>query len=113
MTIQRFNGADSWAVLTPKQRDAVGAAALEYAAGFIASEETDNDVIERATAANDARLAAELFDTVKASLPGLKFCDAVPSRIGGVCRKCGCTEYDACEGGCSWVEPDLCSACKP
>ena len=28
-----------------------------------------------------------------------------------VCRICGCTEDNACEGGCSWVEEDLCSAC--
>jgi hypothetical protein len=27
------------------------------------------------------------------------------------CWKCGCTQNDACEGGCSWVEEDLCSAC--
>jgi hypothetical protein len=27
------------------------------------------------------------------------------------CRVCGCTEEDACEGGCSWIEDDLCSAC--
>jgi ParB/RepB/Spo0J family partition protein len=27
------------------------------------------------------------------------------------CRKCGCTEDHACEGGCSWAEPDLCSSC--
>jgi len=27
------------------------------------------------------------------------------------CRECGCTDDDACEGGCSWVEDDLCSAC--
>ena len=25
------------------------------------------------------------------------------------CRICGCTEYDPCPGGCSWVEEDLCS----
>ncbi len=28
-----------------------------------------------------------------------------------VCRVCGCTENNACPGGCSWVEPDLCSGC--
>jgi len=28
-----------------------------------------------------------------------------------VCRVCGCTQYNACEGGCYWVEPDLCSKC--
>jgi hypothetical protein len=27
------------------------------------------------------------------------------------CRGCGCTEENACAGGCSWVEPDLCSRC--
>jgi hypothetical protein len=27
------------------------------------------------------------------------------------CRVCGCTEDRACEGGCYWIEPDLCSAC--
>lgn len=30
------------------------------------------------------------------------------------CRKCGCSELQACSGGCRWVEPDLCSECmKP
>lgn len=38
------------------------------------------------------------------------------------CRECGCHERNACllvtkRGaglrGCSWVEPDLCSGCKP
>ncbi|TPG08284.1 hypothetical protein EAH88_11665 [Rhodanobacter glycinis] len=27
------------------------------------------------------------------------------------CRVCGCTDGQACPGGCSWVGPDLCSAC--
>jgi len=33
----------------------------------------------------------------------------------GVCRECGCTEFDACDdeerGPCSWEGDDLCSAC--
>lgn len=28
------------------------------------------------------------------------------------CRVCGCTDDVSCEGGCSWVGPDLCSACE-
>ena len=28
-----------------------------------------------------------------------------------VCRVCGCTQFNACPGGCYWVEHDLCSAC--
>jgi transcriptional regulator with XRE-family HTH domain len=27
------------------------------------------------------------------------------------CRVCGCTDDHACEGGCYWVEADLCSKC--
>lgn len=27
------------------------------------------------------------------------------------CRECGCTDGRACEGGCWWVEQDLCSKC--
>jgi hypothetical protein len=27
------------------------------------------------------------------------------------CRVCGCTNDHACEDGCCWVEPDLCSRC--
>ncbi len=29
----------------------------------------------------------------------------------GVCRECECTTEAPCPGGCSWVEPDLCSRC--
>jgi hypothetical protein len=29
----------------------------------------------------------------------------------GVCRLCGCDNDHACEGGCCWVMPNLCSAC--
>ncbi|HEY0075554.1 MAG TPA: hypothetical protein VGB77_15760 [Abditibacteriaceae bacterium] len=28
-----------------------------------------------------------------------------------VCRVCGCTNEAACNGGCSWAEPNLCSEC--
>lgn len=27
------------------------------------------------------------------------------------CRVCGCDFFNACPGGCSWVEHDLCSSC--
>lgn len=30
-----------------------------------------------------------------------------------ICRGCGCWEEAACDGGCEWVEPDLCSRCVP
>jgi hypothetical protein len=30
-----------------------------------------------------------------------------------VCRVCGCTQDDACAGGCSLAEDDLCRSCTP
>jgi hypothetical protein len=36
----------------------------------------------------------------------------VQTRVGTACRGCGCTTDRACPGGCSWAEPDLCSACS-
>lgn len=35
----------------------------------------------------------------------------VPEDGARACRVCGCTENNACEGGCWWVEDDLCSSC--
>lgn len=28
------------------------------------------------------------------------------------CRFCGCSDDRACAGGCAWIAPDVCSACK-
>ena len=27
------------------------------------------------------------------------------------CRVCACTQFNACPGGCYWIEEDLCSKC--
>ena len=35
----------------------------------------------------------------------------VPEDGAEACRVCGCTWNNACEDGCSWVEPGLCSNC--
>jgi hypothetical protein len=31
--------------------------------------------------------------------------------MSGRCQLCDCTDNRACEGGCFWVLPDLCSEC--
>jgi hypothetical protein len=31
--------------------------------------------------------------------------------IGPRCRRCGCSEFLPCPGGCAWVERDLCNRC--
>lgn len=35
----------------------------------------------------------------------------VPEDGAEACRVCGCTWHNACEGGCFWIEPGLCSNC--
>lgn len=64
------------------------------------------------TANHIAGIALELQNRLPATLRRL-------SQKGwpeGRCRVCGCTDERACEdphtgGPCSWVEPNLCSAC--
>lgn len=37
--------------------------------------------------------------------------EAAALHEGPACAVCGCTQQWACEDGCHWVEPDVCSAC--
>jgi hypothetical protein len=37
----------------------------------------------------------------------------IVQRTVAVCRQCGCSDVQACPGGCYWVEPDLCRCCAP
>ena len=53
----------------------------------------------------------ELNIVERSIFPGAGFFDAPRT-----CRVCGCTDDKAClppGGPCHWVEPDLCSACRP
>jgi hypothetical protein len=61
-----------------------------------------------------AVLAAETDNEVEVQpLPRVLGGEADPEPVFDVatCRVCGCTDMRACEPPCSWVEPDLCSAC--
>ena len=37
---------------------------------------------------------------------------ADPAFTGMTCRICHCTDLRACEGGCSWAGPNLCTRCQ-
>lgn len=51
--------------------------------------------------------------TADAIVTARRLLDLVEDEIvsGWVCKHCGCTENMPCPGGCSWVAPNLCSAC--
>ena len=36
---------------------------------------------------------------------------AVPTLIGNFCFECGCSDFNACEGGCGWAKEGQCTAC--
>jgi hypothetical protein len=79
--------------------------ALIEAAGYSRSFRNDGgveDVFKDPAEVEDAKreLGRVIYDLLK--LAGVR-----------ACRTCGCSEEDACEGGCSWVGPNLCSSCIP
>lgn len=63
----------------------------------------------RARRALRRRLPRPRVSTDDRHLVALRRSSALPSER--TCRRCGCTDSNACPGGCSWVEHDLCSAC--
>ncbi|WP_437647816.1 ParB/RepB/Spo0J family partition protein [Sorangium sp. So ce362] len=73
----------------------------------------------RETAAQDAREAASKRPKSKtrqaaASSPAKATASRDKRQAGAseeACAVCGCTEDAACEGGCCWVAPTLCSVC--
>jgi hypothetical protein len=111
---RKFDARKTWARLSTSQRRAVGEAALllhvsqQAQDGLIDGPVTP--VLRRWEHAE--QMANRLLD---AAVP----CDFDLYPEGpdlaalGIraCRECGCTDEDACPGGCGWVEPDLCSQC--
>ena len=119
--IERFDGAAAWSRLEPQAQAAIGGAALELVIareGMDASrdmrEERIFEAAEREANAHLEERAMEHMLDVGAIPPDQV--PGIPSLLGPICRECGCTDHDACwtpprGDGCSWVEPELCSAC--
>lgn len=113
--IARFDGAAAWAALTPDNRDEIGAMALELVAGWLASDGAPLTPVSRASEEALSRITSGLVDRATDMLTLDTFMDGergrVPSLLGQVCRRCGCSERDACPDGCAWASENLCTAC--
>lgn len=118
----RFNGAATWSTLTPEQQAEIGAIALEHVV-CMNGEDAYFTGLEAKPGARPFLAAAPLLadkliaavqDAIIDKVPALDT-DAlpvpIPSLLGPLCRACGCSQEDGCDEGCSWTEPDLCSAC--
>jgi hypothetical protein len=110
-TDRRFDARAHWAALDPEQQQRLGEAALLLSAAVLgqANAVERSQVIERWEHAE-----AEAWQMIAAFDPDLEmFPDGPDLEALGIrtCRECGCTDANACDEGCSWLEDDLCSAC--
>ncbi|WP_287744301.1 hypothetical protein [Methylobacterium sp.] len=117
----RLDGADIWSGLTRQEQTEIGATAIELVATWHLQRRVDEDqlgdVLQRAADAADHALthlldgavADVLLDGALEAEDGVT--PRVPSLLGGFCRDCGCTQEDACPGGCGWAADDLCTTC--
>lgn len=117
----RFEGAAIWQSLSAEHKDAIGAAALELVSAHFCIEETadggpfqsaENRAADAAcTAADEALHVAFCAAVLQCELTDGEDRIKLPTVLGQICRECGCSQNDACAGGCNWAGPDLCSAC--
>ena len=126
--LPRFDGAALWATLPADSQAKIGAAALELTCGFLVQDEVHTRMVEGSldhektwdrAADQFADLSAlndQLDIAVREAASQGAFQDEagtplLPLGFGRICRGCGCSQEDACDPSCSWVEDDLCSVC--
>lgn len=114
--MERFDGRAAWEKLDEETRAAIGAVALELAVTWLSLERVEGrGAIVRALDNAEVLLANALENRVSDVLPDLTgdgLTPLVASQLGRVCGSCGCSDEFACDGGCSWVGPALCSSCQ-
>lgn len=120
--IHRFHGAEAWPLISRDAQAAIGAIALELVSAWWAQEQGAvpdmPDKYLRAGEAAEPSLLEALRETVTlalttARLDGPDGYPRIPSILGEVCNVCGCSQHDACQGGCAWAGDHLCTACVP
>jgi hypothetical protein len=120
-----FDVGKAWRRLSDAEREAVGKAAIITVIAAVAFHEYEKghfplpkQAYETASVEGDAAvltiIMAALFPDRDDDKPfGEEPCPMLNLAEIGVraCHGCGCTDDCACPGGCSWVGPNLCSAC--
>lgn len=120
MSFVRIDGTEAWHRLTAGQQASIGAAAIEMVAAWIGIDAHANDdekatPLSRAFESADIHCPSALQDTVTTAVPALdddgETDRPLPSILGEVCERCGCSQFDACAEGCGWARPGLCTGC--
>lgn len=99
----------------PEAQARIGAVALELGVASTISHVSRNDALTRA-AEEAARIAAgRLNEEVYAETSLFLHDDTsrfhLPSCVGLVCQRCGCSQYDPWDPGRVWHDPVTCTAC--
>jgi hypothetical protein len=113
-TLVMFDPMVVWRDLLPEERDRIGAAALAYGAASNVVNYVDEATGHDENALEVAAMALEEAVEDAAFFQGDARTVYVPDLNGiGIaqCRSCRCTRDHACDGGCHWVSPGLCSTC--
>ncbi len=85
---------------------------LHHADGVQITQLREKNAALEAERAALIRMAMYLSDDSHLSFANIVAVATEPKAPWNIaCRVCGCTWFTACPGGCSWAEPDLCSAC--
>jgi hypothetical protein len=106
----KLDAVQAWHALHPKIKEQLGAAAVALGVADAGVALADDTKPWDAASTECALLIHAIVGqhVLRGGLPG-----GLDLSVLGIqqCRQCGCTDNCACEFGCEWVEPDLCSAC--
>jgi len=122
--LKRWSGAEAWAQLPAEQREEIGATALEIVMAWAVEEafagpgpHLPSDLLERACFRAVESGSGALLDLLRdqvseaAGIRAEPEAVALPSLLGRICSRCGCSDLDACADGCGWAGEDLCTSC--
>ncbi|MCE4224048.1 hypothetical protein HCU64_09820 [Methylobacterium sp. C25] len=117
-----FDGRAAWTALPARQKMDFGMILMEWLAAaaiqdavYSNPDQYEEPVARAATEAG--RLAEEsLQESFRNQVPIESVEDVagawrIPVIVHPVCLECGCSDQDACEGGCGWAAHRLCTAC--
>jgi hypothetical protein len=112
---ERFDARAYWSGLTPEQQRTFGEAFLLWFFGEVAEALYEQIAISDTAMLRWRHASDTALKQMDPPDPGKQRILAGPDLAVlsiRACRRCGCTDVSACEGGCAWVADDLCSRCS-
>ena len=114
----RFTGDAEWAALPEEVRRELGVALLQHAVAGRGADTASSEREERPFLAAAEIIEARVEELLAEEFWGTLIPDdrvpPVPAMLGRYCRRCGCSDYDACGDfvePCGWAADDLCTRC--